>query len=143
MSTSAKYHAKKLTPLNSRILVKGMEFHERLTRGGILLPGDDKTTAGIRPRWAEVVAVGPDQCDVEVGEYVLVEHGRWTRGIQISVAEEDMVLRMIDENSILLVSTVPQIDETSTSAVEARVDRERTEGSLHRDGTQDKHHIAK
>ena len=143
MSTSNVYKAKSLKPINKRILVKGMQFHERVTTGGIILPGDDTKSEGIRPRWGEVCAVGPDQHDVEVGEYVLIEHGRWTRGISITVSEEEMILRMIDENSILLVSTEPMEDETASTAVKGESDRERMEGSLHNDGTQDKHHISR
>jgi co-chaperonin GroES (HSP10) len=81
-----------------------MEFSERFTSGGILIPSDDMKAEGVRPRWAQVFAVGPEQEDVAVGEYVLVKHGRWTRGVTIDVDGEEMVLRMIDNNDILLVS---------------------------------------
>ena len=143
MSTSVVYKAKSLIPINSRILVKSMEFHERVTTGGIILPGDDGTSDGIRPRWGEVCFVGPSQHDVEVGEWVLIEHGRWTRGVSMIINDEEVVIRMIDETAILLVSTEKQTDETRSTAVKGESDRERMEGSLHNDGTQDKCHISK
>jgi len=136
MSTSIVYEAKSLSPINDRILVKNMEFHERVTTGGIILPCDDGTSDGIRPRWGEVCFVGPDQHDVEVGEWLLIEHGRWTRGVSMRIDGEDMVLRMIDEASILLVSDHQQDDETFSTAVKGESDRAKIEGSLHNDGTQ-------
>ena len=70
--------------------------------------GDDETSAGIRPRWGRVVAVGRLQEDVKVGQYVLVKHGRWTRGVEF----EGEVVRRVDNDDILVVSDVPQNDET-------------------------------
>ena len=136
MASILKYHAKSIRPLKDRILVADMEFSERMTNGGIIIPGDDAKAAGIRPRWGRVFAVGPEQHDVGVGEYVLVAHGRWTRGVTIEVSGEDVVLRMIDNNDILLVSDNPQNDETWSTAVAGHSDRKIIDGSLHHDGTQ-------
>jgi co-chaperonin GroES (HSP10) len=74
---------KELKPLHDNILVTEMNFTERFTSGGIVIVGDDGKASGIRPRWGKVYAVGPEQTDVSVGQYVLVAHGRWTRGIKI------------------------------------------------------------
>lgn len=137
MSTLTTYKAKALKPISKRVIVKNMEFSERITKGGLILPSDDTKSEGIRPRWAEICAIGPDQKDVEVGEWVLVDHGRWTRGLKLNLAGEDMVIRMIDENDILLVSTEPMTDETWSSAVTAQSDRHKIEGSLHNTGVDD------
>jgi len=94
-----------------------MNFKERFSQGGIMLPGDDRTSSGIRPRWAEVIAVGPEQNDIKVGEWVLVAHGRWTRGVKFDVNGEEMIVQMIDNNDILLVSDEPRVDETMSNAV--------------------------
>ena len=136
MASIIKYHAKNIHPLRDRILVSDMEFSERMTTGGIIIPGDDAKSSGIRPRWGKVFAVGPEQHDVKVGEYVLVSHGRWTRGVTIEVNGEDVVLRMIDNDDILLVSENPMADDTLSTAVSAISDRSLIEGSLHKDGTQ-------
>jgi len=130
------YTANSIEPLHNRILVKDMVFSERLSTGGIILPSDDRLAAGIRPRWAEICFIGPDQTDVKVGEWVLVEHGRWSRGFKMEIAGEEMVVRMVDETAILLVSDTAHTDETASSAVSAISDVHRVEGSLHRDGTQ-------
>jgi len=65
---------------------------------------DDGTEAGIHPRWAKVYAVGKEQYDVKVGEWLLVAHGRWSRALKVKKAGEELEVRMIDENDILLVS---------------------------------------
>lgn len=132
MSTIGTYKAKKLRPIHDHVLVTEMEFSERFTSGGILLPGDDTKSAGIRPRWGKIIAVGPEQKDVKVGEYILVAHGRWTRGIRLDLDGEEVTVRRVDNNDILLVSDVPQNDDTMSNAVEARSDRSVIEGSLHR-----------
>ena len=97
---------------------------------------NDATTKGIRPRWAKVYAVGPLQKDVEVGQYILVKHGRWTRGIQVEINGEELDVRRVDPNDILLVSDEPQNDDTFSDAVQAEKSRKITEGSLHNVGTQ-------
>ena len=85
-----------------------MEFGERMTLGGIIILDDDKKGQGIRPRWAEVVAVGPKQEDVVPGEYILVAHGRWTRGLDMT--DEDgttTTVRLVDPKDILMSSDEP------------------------------------
>jgi co-chaperonin GroES (HSP10) len=78
--------ASKLRPIKSHILVRDMNFGEQYTAGGIYIPSDDGKSEGVKPRWARVFAVGPEQVEVKVGEWILVEHGRWTRGLEV---EED------------------------------------------------------
>ena len=135
MSTHLTFKANKLTPVHNHIIVKNMIFGERLTRGGILLPGDDKKSEGIRPRWCEVQAVGPKQHDVKVGEFLLVSHGRWSRGINMEIKGEEVVIRRIDPNDILLISDESQTDDTFTDAFVPNSDNQRLHGSLHNDGT--------
>lgn len=89
-----------LKPIRDHIIVAEMAFGEAKTRGGIVLPSDDGKESGVKPRWAKVVRVGPEQKNVKVGEWVLVEHGRWTRGVK----EGSSIIRMVEEKAILLVS---------------------------------------
>lgn len=131
MSTLETHSVTKIRALHDCILVKDMNFHERLTTGGILLPGDDKMSEGIRPRWAEVFAVGPKQKDVKVGQFILIKHGRWTRGATIDYNGEELVMRRVDNDDILLVSDDPQVDDTFSGAVTPVSDRHAIHGSLH------------
>ena len=93
-----------IRPLGDSVIVSDMVFDERLSRGGIVLVKDNGTTQGIRPRWAKVYAVGPDQQDITVGQWVLIEHGRWTRGIEIQDETGKKTLRRVDPKDIMIVS---------------------------------------
>ena len=131
MSTVVTYHAKDIRPIRDHVLIKGMEFSERLSRGGLIIPTDNGRSEGIRPRWGEVVAVGPEQKDIKPGEFVLVSHGRWTRGVTMDLDGNEVELRRVDTNDILAISDDPQIDESWGDAVGVQSDRHRIEGSLH------------
>lgn len=106
-----------LRPLNDAVIVSDMVFDQRITTGGIIILNDNGKGTGIRPRWAQVYAVGPDQQDVRVGDWVLVAHGRWTRGIDIEDESGSQTLRRVDPKDILLQSNEPQQDETWSDAV--------------------------
>ena len=93
----------KLIPIRDHILLTDMEFGERKI-GMFVLPSDDGKSEGVRHRWARVWAVGPEQKDIKVGEWVLLEHGRWTRGITVEENGEDIIIRRADNKAILLVS---------------------------------------
>jgi len=108
----APIKAESLRAIHDHVLVTDMNFSERFTSGGIFIPGDDMKSSGVRPRWAMVVAVGPEQKDVEVGQFILVAHGRWTRGIEIELGGRAATVRRVDNNDILLVSDEPMIDDT-------------------------------
>lgn len=108
----------KLTALKDYVIVRDMNFSGRKLSSGVLLINDDGHTSGIRPRWAQVYAVGHDQTDVKTGEWVFVEHGRWTRGIEVEVQGEAMTLRRVDPKNIIFVSDEPPAaDDTISTAV--------------------------
>jgi hypothetical protein len=119
--SKAAFEAKKiksLRALNSHVLVTDMYFGQRKLGSGIILGNDDGTSEGIRPRWAKVFAIGPEQHDVKVGQWILVAHGRWTRANDIEVEGEKKSLRRVDQNDILLISdTQPDADENFSTAV--------------------------
>lgn len=97
--------ASKLQPIRAHILVKDMNFGEQYSAGGIYIPSDDGKSEGVKPRWCKVFAIGPEQEDVKVGDWILVEHGRWTRGL---IVEEDdgteFNIWRVDPTGIMMVS---------------------------------------
>jgi len=99
----------KITPLRDNVIVEEMQFGMQTTSKGLIILSDDGANHGIKPRWGKVHAIGPDQSDVQVGQYVLVEHGRWTRGIELVDPEtgDATTVRMIDNDNILAVSDTP------------------------------------
>ena len=103
---------KGLRAVADKVLVHKMHFGGQTLASGIILRDDDKKSEGIKPRWAQVYSIGPRaKLDVEVGQYVLVGHGRWTRGVNI---EDDKhgytTIRAVDPKDCMLVSDEPQQD---------------------------------
>ena len=107
-----------LRALKDSVLVTDMEFTGRQLASGIVLLNDNGTTAGIRPRWGQVYAVGPEQQDVTAGQWICVAHGRWTRGHDIEDATGVKTIRKIDPKDILLVSSEQPSDDTMSEAVQ-------------------------
>lgn len=103
--------------LKDHVLVTEMNFDGRKLSSGIQLLNDDMRTAGVRPRWGRVYAIGPEQQDIQVGQWVLVSHGRWTRGIKIEDPSGEVTVRRIDPNDVLLVSDTTPSDDTMSSAI--------------------------
>lgn len=113
-----KVNKDQLRPINDWIVVTNMNFEARRTRMGLIIPGDDAKSAGIRPRWCQIYKFGPDyKGDLQVGQWILVEHGRWTRGIEIEDEEGTKTLRRVDPDAMLLVSDEYQMDETMSDKV--------------------------
>ena len=97
----------KIRAIQKNVLVHNMNFDERTTNGGIVLLKDDMKTIGVRPRWGQVYTVGSEETDVSPGQWVLIAHGRWTRGVKIN----GITVHRIDNDDILLVSDEKPVDE--------------------------------
>ena len=95
-----------LKPIKDKVIVHNMHFGEQRSAGGIVVLGDDGKDRGIYPRWGQVYAVGPDHKEeFKVGDWILVEHGRWTRGIELDDGgAEPTVIRMVENKSIMMWS---------------------------------------
>jgi len=106
-----------LHPLNDSVIVSDMNFEERISTGGIVLLTDNGKSSGIRPRWSRVYAVGPDQHDIRVGTWICVEHGRWTRGIEIEDETGKQTLRRVDPKDIIMESDELPQDVTFSGAI--------------------------
>ena len=107
--------------LHDHIIISDMDFKGRQLASGIILPGDDGKSSGIRPRWGKVWAVGPEQHDVKVGQWIMLEHGRWTRGFKVEINGEEMVLRRADPPAVIFVSdTDPGNDDTISTALDGQ-----------------------
>ena len=92
--------------IGNRVLVTDMHFGEQKTESGLIISSDNGKERGIYPRWAKVYSKGPDNTDpYEVGEWILIEHGRWTRGMNIDTGEGEFEIRMVETESILAMSS--------------------------------------
>lgn len=122
--TSGKLQRTHVVPgiraLHNHVIVTDMSFEGRQLSSGIVLLGDDGKTDGIRPRWAKVYKIGPKQKEVNIGQWVLVEHGRWTRGLKIEVNGETLTVRRVDPDCIIGVQDEPpEHDDSISTAVHA------------------------
>jgi len=98
----------KLTAIGNRVLVTDMDFGEQKTASGLIISSDDGKTRGIYPRWGKVYAKGPDNDDpYNVGDWILVEHGRWTRSVLLEDNDVDLEIRMVEAESVLAWSDIP------------------------------------
>ena len=116
---SLDFEGKTIKPLHDNVIVRDMNFAGRTLDSGIVLLGDDGKSDGIRPRWAQVYAVGPEQTDVTVGQWVLLEHGRWSRGINITQDGEELTIRRADPEAIMMVSDEEPNSESIANSVHA------------------------
>ena len=112
-----KFNRDQIKPLNDVVIVSDMEFDVRITQSGIIIPNDNGTSRGIRPRWGQVYAVGPTQTEFKIGQWVCVAHGRWTRGIDIEDESGKKTLRRVDPKDIFLTSEEQPQDETFSDAI--------------------------
>lgn len=108
----------KLRALHDKILVIEMERGGQISRGGIILMNDDGTESGIRPRWMKVYSVGPEVHDIAKGQWIMVEHCRWTKGMTLRNDDnQDFLVWGIEEKSVLLVSDKkPEIERAESTA---------------------------
>ena len=108
----AAHRVKNLKVLRDQVLVAEMNFQGRQLSSGVILLNDNGKSQGIRARWGQVYAVGPEQTSVSVGDWICVAHGRWTRGIEIEDDQGEKTLRRIDPADILLISDELPPDNT-------------------------------
>lgn len=101
------YDIKNITvrPLSKDILIYNMDIGEQKTASGIVIQNDDGKSHGIKPRWAQVYKIGSAcEIDVKPGQWILIEHGRWTRKIKIDDGESIKEIQKVETSSILAVS---------------------------------------
>jgi co-chaperonin GroES (HSP10) len=120
-----KHRISKLTPLKNNVIVRDMDFSGRQLASGIFVLSDDGKADGIRPRWARVYAVGPEQTDVVPDQWILVEHGRWSRGLEVEIDDETFTVRRVDPDCIMFVSDEKpdNIDTISTAVNVSKKER--------------------
>jgi co-chaperonin GroES (HSP10) len=92
-------------PHADKVFVTELERGPQKTSAGIIIPDDNATERGLRPRWGQIVAVGKNIKDLTVGQWLLIEHGRWTNGIEVEIDNKKTKFWYIDyPAAILLVS---------------------------------------
>jgi co-chaperonin GroES (HSP10) len=95
----------KIRPIRDHVIVSDMDFGVQKTASGIVIQSDNGKSRGVKPRWGKVWAIGPEQNEVTVGDWICVEHGRWTRTFEIEQEDGNIIeLRRVDNTAILMSS---------------------------------------
>ena len=97
----------KIRPLKGKITVQILEDprKESVTKAGVILLADNATEGGMKPRWFKALAVHPEEEDINEGDYILVAHGRWSRGYKRENKDgEKEVLIVVESDSVLGIS---------------------------------------
>jgi len=82
-----------------------MDIGEQKTAGGIVIQSDDGKSHGIKPRWAQIYKIGSDcEIDAAPGQWILIEHGRWTRKIKIDDGDGIKEIQKVETSSVLAVA---------------------------------------
>lgn len=103
----------KVKAMRNKILAEMIDNpgEETTTPGGIILMSKDGTESAIRPRWFKVYSVGEDIDWIAKGKYVLVDHGRWSNGMQV---DEDLKLYLLDNKDCLMESDEDPMEDDNT-----------------------------
>ena len=72
----------KIKALKGKVIVSEIDGGEK-QYGSIVLLDDNGKSEGIHPRWTKVFSVGEGVTEIKEGQWILVEHGRWTRPMRI------------------------------------------------------------
>lgn len=87
-----------------KIVIEDLEHGERINSAGIIIPDTGFNTQNIKPRWGKVVAVGEEISDIKVGDWIFIQHGRWTHGIRHKENDVEKMVWMVDYDGVMLVA---------------------------------------
>lgn len=93
-----------LRAIKEDVLAYNMDLGEQKTSSGIVIQSDNGKAHGVKPRWCQIYKVGPEQKKFKPGQWILVEHGRWTRKIDIDDGESIKEIQKVEVKSIMIVS---------------------------------------
>ncbi len=99
----------KLRAIRDNILCTDGDFGDKVTASGLIVQSSIGKSEGIVPRWFRVFEVGDEIDWIQPGQWVYVEYGRWTEGIEVEDERFDTEnnkkkIWKIDPKACLLVS---------------------------------------
>ena len=99
--------------------VEKIEYGERKTKGGLYIQAEQMDYEGrvAHPRWAKVRYKADNIKNIEVGDWVLLEHGHWSTSMKMFINNKEETLWFISPKSfkegvMALSKTMPkQLEE--------------------------------
>lgn len=87
-------------PPNS-MYVKIIEYGDRKSRGGLYLMKEQMDYEGhfAHPRWAQVVYKADNIKDIEIGDYIALDHGHWTTSMKMFINGNEETLWYVSPKS--------------------------------------------
>jgi co-chaperonin GroES (HSP10) len=85
--------------------VTSTRFKNTSASGLIISSEDGNQTAS--PRWAEVLAIGPNVKEVRNGDFILIEPGKWTFGFTLGDDRVADRFWKTDEDRVIAISDAP------------------------------------
>lgn len=101
--------------LDDTMFVENIEYGERELQSGIIIQSETMDYHGhfVRPRWAKVKYKANNIKDIEVGDYILLEHGNWSTSILANIDGKEQKIWYISPKSfkegiIAISKTMPK-----------------------------------
>ena len=87
--------------LDDSMYVEKIEYGERTTKSGLVLMKEQMDCEGrfARPRWAKVKYKAENIKGIEVGDWILLEHGHWSTSMLMEINGEPIKLWYISPKS--------------------------------------------
>lgn len=90
-----------IRPRKGSLFVHNLDYGDVRIRNGVYIPNDDMKQAGIRPRWAQILFVADDlKRDFAPGQWILLDHGNWSRGFDIELQGEITRVWFVEPKSV-------------------------------------------
>lgn len=91
-----------LVCLPNSLYVDSLEIGEKTTKSGFIIPEEKMDARGefVRPRWARVIFKSDDIDYLNIGDWVLLSHGRWSSSIVIINKDEKKKIWFVSPKSI-------------------------------------------
>lgn len=91
----------KIECLPNTMYVEKIEYGERKTKGGLVLMKEQMDYEGrfARPRWAKVRYKAKNITNIEVGDWILINHGHWSTSMLMEIKGKEEKLWYISPKS--------------------------------------------
>jgi hypothetical protein len=93
------------------LYIEMLAVGENITKAGIVIPTEKMDAFGhfVKPRWAKVIFKADNLTDFEVGDWVLIQHGKWSSSIKALINGVEKTIwyvsdKSVKEQSIIAVS---------------------------------------
>lgn len=83
------------------MFIEDLEYGERKSKGGIIIRAEyfDNNGEFVRPRWGKVLYKNDEIYDVNVGDYILLKHGRWSTSLLVKIGGKEKKIWFISKKS--------------------------------------------